>query len=332
MNSEPKNLPLKNNMNQSKKILLTGGAGFIGSNILETLNSRGYRDIVVVDHLTNTGKWENLRGKYFSDYYDRDDFLKKIQAGQVPGIDAIIHIGACSATTENDEHYLIYNNTKYSKVLADFAAENNCQFLYASSAATYGDGENGYRDTERNLKPLNGYAFSKHLFDQWMLDMRRKPPQWVGFKFFNVYGPNEWHKGRMASMVLHGHAQIKKDGSLKLFRSHKDGYGDGEQKRDFVYIKDVSDVVLFFLENSGESGIFNVGTGQARTFKDLGIAIFRALDLEPNIEFIDMPEDLRERYQYFTEADISSLRKAGYTKEFTSLEEGVRDYVINYLE
>ena len=318
-------------MNKNELIIVTGGAGFIGSNLVSALNKGGYKNIIIVDHLTDSGKWENLRELSYSEYYDREDFLKNIESFKKEKIKAIFHLGACSATTEKDENYLLYNNTKYSKALFDFCIHEDCQFIYASSAATYGDGASGYKDTEENLKPLNCYGYSKHLFDGWVKNSDKKPKQWVGLKFFNVYGPYEYHKGRMSSMVLHGYRQIFNEGLMTLFKSHKKEYVDGGQKRDFVYVKDVVKVMVFFLNNPDKSGIYNVGTGMSQSFNELAEAIFHALEKPASIRYIDMPEDIRNTYQYFTEADISNLREAGYKESFQSLKEGVSDYVKGYL-
>jgi len=317
----------------SKVYIVTGGAGFIGSNIVKALNDKGLTNIIIVDHLTDNGKWKNLIGLKFVSYYDRKDFLDELNRGtsSLDNVDAIIHMGACTKTTETDENYLIYNNAIYSKTLFDYAAYHNIRFIYASSAATYGDGAKGYNDSETDLKPLNCYGYSKYLFDQWVIGSVKKPLQCVGLKFFNVFGPNEYHKGQMASVVYHGYNQIKKDGEIRLFKSYKQEYKDGEQKRDFIYVKDAVKVVLFFLSQPHINGIFNVGTGKARTFLDLAKAIFSALNLEPNIRFIDMPEDLKDKYQYFTEADITRLRNAGFYVNFSELEDAVKDYVQNYL-
>jgi len=314
-----------------KRIIVTGGAGFIGSRIVGALNGYGCKLITVVDHLANNGKWRNLVGLKFESYCDRDDFLRRLEDDEFERADIVIHMGACAATTEQDENFLLYNNSIYSQRLSNWCFRKKKRLIYASSAATYGDGNRGYSDTERELEPLNCYGFSKYLFDQWMLDSSDKPPQWVGLKFFNVYGPNEYHKGRMASVVYHGFRQVEKEGKISLFKSYRADYPDGGQKRDFVYVKDVTRVVKFFLDNPQISGIFNVGTGEARTFSDLAKPLFSALGKEPEIQYIEMPEPIREKYQYFTRADLTSLRRVGYKENFISIEEGVRDYVINYL-
>src|SRR3989339_234000 len=313
----------------AKSILVTGGAGFIGSHLVKGFNHQGCADLVIVDHLRQNAKWKNLASLRYVAYLDRDELFSYLEhKHNMP--DVIIHMGACSATTEKDENYLLNNNTKYTKRLFDYCAENNVRFIYASSAATYGNGSLGYSDQTQKLHPLNCYGYSKYLFDQWALSGSSKPPQWVGLKFFNVYGPNEYHKDFMASMVFHGYQQIKENGKIRLFKSYRKDFADGCQKRDFVYIADVLNVVNFFLQHEDQSGIFNVGTGMARSFNDLAQALFRALAQTPNIEYIEMPPDLRAKYQYFTQADISSLRGAGYTKEFYSLENGIKDCVACY--
>lgn len=319
-------------MNKNQKIIVTGGAGFIGSNVVQGLNNAGLTDIIIVDHLaTNKEKEKNLTGLNYSQYLDKDELLDLLKSDTIKDLDVIIHLGARTDTTEQNKDFIIKYNTEYSKEVYNYCLKNNCRLIYASSAATYGDGSKGYDDDKRDLEPLNFYGLSKYLFDEWILNNPQKISQWVGLKFFNVYGPNEYHKGRMASVVFHGFNQIMNEGQIKLFRSHKEGYQDGEQKRDFVYVKDIVKVILFFLVNSDKSGIFNLGTGSARTFYDLAKATFKAMNLDSDITFIDMPEDLRGKYQYFTQAKMDKLRKVGYTEKFYELEEGVEDYVKNYL-
>jgi len=312
-------------------IIVTGAAGFIGSCVVSHLNKEGIRDIIAVDVLRHNDKWMNLRHLAFEDYWDRAMLPEKLPT--LGKIDAIIHIGACSATTERDSSYLMENNYRYTLNLARYAVENNVRFIYASSAATYGAGEHGYNDNENEieqLRPLNMYGYSKQLFD-----LKAKREGWlssiVGLKFFNVYGPNEYHKGDMSSVVFKAFNQIREQGFVKLFRSHRHDYKDGEQLRDFVYVKDVLDVIWFFLNNRDKSGLYNCGSGKARSFKDLVTATFKAMELEPRIEYIDMPEELREKYQYFTEAEMGKLQNAGFRQKSRSLEEGIGDYVRNYL-
>ena len=315
------------------QIVVTGGAGFIGSNLVEALNQRGEDQIIIVDHLKEGNKWKNLLDLKFMDYIEKDEFLEKIEKGYFKEVSAIIHLGACSNTTVKDLQFLYLNNYKYSQKLAPFSLENNIQFIYASSAATYGEGSLGFSDDETllpKLKPLNPYGFSKHLFDLWLYynGLLNKV---VGLKYFNVFGEKEFHKGEMRSVVLKAYEQIKKEEKVKLFKSYNPDYRDGEQLRDFIYVKDAVEVTLFFLENPQIKGIFNVGTGKARSFKDLVLAIFSALNIPPNIEYIEMPEYLKIQYQYFTQADITKLRKAGYNKPMWELEDAVKNYV-TYLE
>lgn len=316
-------------------IILTGGAGFIGSCFLEKLNQNGETEIILVDQLGDDSKWKNLSGKYFLDYFEKDDFLKLIENGRFSkDISAIFHIGACSSTTELNASYLIKNNYEYSKKLAVWSIGNKIPFYYASSAATYGDGSLGYSDDDEftsKLIPLNIYGYSKHLFDLWVLrnNLSKKV---VGFKFFNVFGPNEYHKGEMRSLIVKAYEQIKSNGKIRLFKSYKAEYKDGEQKRDFIYIKDVVDLMYLFYENKKIKGIFNIGTGNARTWNDLAYAVFKALNTASNIEYIDMPELIKDKYQYFTQANIAKLIQKFPKFEFTSLETAVLDYVRNYLE
>ncbi len=312
-------------------IIVTGAAGFIGSCVISRLNQEGLTDIIAVDVLRTNDKWKNLRHLDFADYLDREQLFAYLE--NQPQIEAIIHMGACSATTERDANYLMENNYRYTLKLAQFALQHSVRFIYASSGATYGLGELGYDDDESKihlLRPLNMYGYSKQLFD---LKARREGwlKQMVGLKFFNVYGPNEYFKGDMASVVFKAFNQIQEKGYVRLFKSHRADFEDGQQLRDFIYIKDVLEVILFFLKNPDKNGLFNVGTGKARSFLDLVKATFNAMGREPKIEFFDMPENLRDRYQYFTEAKIEKLRKAGYQHEFYSLEDGITDYVQNYL-
>ena len=316
------------------KVLLTGGAGFIGSAMLWRLNKDGIDDIIVVDHLGRSEKWKNLVSKRFEDYLEKDKLLALLESGSLDRkIDTVIHMGACTSTTEQDATYMMENNYVYSRRLAEWALKNKKRFLYASSAATYGAGELGYSDDDKvtpRLKPLNIYGYSKHLFDLWVLKNRLEK-EFVGFKFFNVFGPNENHKNDMRSMVNKGYGQIKKTQKIRLFKSHKPEYKDGEQKRDFVYVKDAVEAVNYFVKNPGKKGIFNLGTGKAQSWNDLGRALFSALGMKETIEYFDMPEILRGKYQYFTEADLAKLNKAGSRHRFLSLDEAVKDYV-SYLE
>ncbi|BDU49846.1 ADP-glyceromanno-heptose 6-epimerase [Haliovirga abyssi] len=314
-------------------ILVTGAAGFIGSSIVWELNNMGRDDIIVSDKFHKKDKWKNLIKRKFYDWVDREELFEWLEKNGKK-IDIIIHMGANSATTEKDVDFLMKNNYEYTKRLFNFSLENGVRFIYASSAATYGGGENGYNDDEdkiSKLQPLNPYGFSKQLFDLWELKQEDKPKQWVGLKFFNVYGPNEYHKDRMASVVYHAYNQAKENGVVKLFKSHKENYKNGEQLRDFVYIKDVTKVIKFFIENENYSGIYNLGTGQARSFYDLAKNTMNSMGIVENIKFIDMPVDIRDKYQYFTEANMDKLKSIGYKEEFYSLEKGIKDYVKNYL-
>lgn len=314
-------------------IIVTGGAGFIGSCIIRELNDAGFEDITVVDNIAQTDKWRNLVNKTYVRYINKENFLAQLPSfsGKVSHV---IHMGACSATTERDFDYLYRNNLEFTQALWNFCAEEQISFLYASSAATYGDGSQGFSDEMdiRKLSPLNGYGYSKQLFDLWAEKQTKKPAQHVGFKFFNVYGPNEYFKGSMASVILHGYRSVRQEGVIRLFKSYKEGYEDGGQTRDFVYVKDICSVIRYMMEHPDISGLFNLGTGHARTFRALGEAVFSALGIPANIEYVEMPETLRPKYQYFTEASMDKLRKVGYTKPFYSLEEGAKDYVQNYLE
>lgn len=312
--------------------IVTGGAGFIGSCVVHALNDAGIDDIIVVDNVAKTDKWMNLRNKRYTEYIHKSLFLERLS--EIKNVCAIIHMGACSSTTERDFDYLWNNNFEFTKALWNYCAEKGVPFIYASSAATYGDGSRGFDDRGDidELLPLNGYGYSKQLFDQWVKHQAKVfPPQYAGLKFFNVYGPNEYFKGSMGSMVYHGYKQIREGGSIRLFKSCNPNYADGEQLRDFVYVKDVCSVILWLLEHKDVSGLFNVGTGRAQSFRELAEATFHALNLEPRIEYIEMPEHLREKYQYYTKAEMDKLRKAGYTQPFMSVEQGVTDYVQNYL-
>lgn len=313
-------------------IVVTGGAGFIGSCLVRTLNDAGIEDIIIVDNIASTEKWMNMRNKKYSEYIHKSQFLDYLKHRE--DITAIIHLGACSSTTERNFDYLYANNFEYTKELWTYCTKKQISFIYASSAATYGDGKLGFDDKMdiTELLPLNGYGYSKQLFDLWVRKQADHPLQYVGFKFFNVYGPNEYCKGNMASMIYHGYRQIKENGKIRLFKSYNPEYRDGEQLRDFVYVKDVCNVILYMLKHSEVNGLFNLGTGQAQSFFELAEATFHALNLEPNIEFIDMPEILREKYQYYTKAEMGKLREVGYTKKFLNLEEGASDYVRNHLE
>lgn len=313
-------------------VIVTGGAGFIGSCLVRTLNDMGIEDIIIVDHIASTDKWRNLTNKKYREYIPRDEFLQRLDMfdGKVSHI---LHMGACSATTERDFDFLYKNNFEFTKAIWDFCVRNQISMINASSAATYGAGEQGFDDTSEieKLRPLNGYGYSKQLFDLWEKKQVLRPAQYAGFKFFNVYGPNEYYKGNMASVIFHTFNKIRETGKMGLFKSYNPDYADGWQLRDFVYVKDICKVVRFTIEHPQVSGLFNLGTGEARSFYDLAVSVFRALGLEPSIEFIDMPVQLRARYQYYTQANIEKLRAAGYHEPFYSLEDGCRDYVVNYL-
>jgi ADP-L-glycero-D-manno-heptose 6-epimerase len=321
-------------------IVITGGAGMIGSIIAWHLNTKLQRnDMVIVDRITHENQWQNLVKRQYVQYLDKDQLMSWLE--NRTDIEAIIHMGAISATTERDFNKLVEANIHYSQNLWTWCANNKAAFFYASSAATYGDGEHGYNDASIDgLRPLNGYGYSKHFFDQWALrqvtENKPAPSAWAGFKFFNVYGPNEYHKERMASVAFHSFNQFKATGTVKLFKSHKEGFDDGMQLRDFVYVKDAAAAVVHFLTTAlagkpGTNGIYNIGTGKARAFKDLATSVMTSMSKAPNITYIDMPEDLQGKYQYFTEATSAKLLAAGYTQAFSSLEEGVQDYVQNYL-
>ncbi|MBL7910251.1 MAG: ADP-glyceromanno-heptose 6-epimerase [Bacteroidia bacterium] len=314
-------------------IVITGSAGFIGSCIVSKFNSEGVNNLILVDDFSVADKQANYTLKTFYQKIERKHFIEWFDKNYNI-VSHVIHIGARTDTTEKDVHILNELNLNYTKAIWEICAKNSISLIYASSAATYGLGEQGYEDDETKiplLKPLNLYGESKNDFDKWALQQKQTPPNWYGLKFFNVYGPNEYHKGRMASVIFHSFLQINKTGKVKLFRSHNPNYTDGGQLRDFVYVKDVVNVIWFLYSNNVKNGIYNLGSGTARTFLDLANATFKALNIEPNVEFIDTPIDIRDKYQYFTEANMSKLISAGYSKKFTSLEEGVTDYVKNYL-
>lgn len=326
-------------MNKDSNIVITGAAGFIGSCLVSLLNMEGYKNLILVDDFSSGNKEPNLVGKDFKIKVDREKFFDWLKSENVE-IGFFYHIGARTDTTEFDYSVHEHFNVDYSKKVWRYCSENNIPVVYASSAATYGAGELGYKDDEsiiEDLKPLNPYGVSKNEFDKWALKQTEAPPAWAGLKFFNVYGPNEYHKARMASVIFHSYNQIRERGFVKLFKSHKPEFKDGEQLRDFIYVKDVLNICFWFLEcwqndhTTFISGIYNVGTGKARSFDDLVKATFSGLDKAPRIEYIDMPEDIRDTYQYFTEATMDKIHAAGYSKPFFSLEEGVDDYVRNYL-
>jgi ADP-L-glycero-D-manno-heptose 6-epimerase len=309
-------------------VILTGGAGFIGSCFLWKLNQEGIKDVLVVDHLDDSEKWKNLLGKSYYDYIQKNDFFNAVINRQVPKPKAIIHLGACSSTTLSDASYYIKNNYEYSKVLALWAFEIGVPFIYASSAATYGNGDNGYDDDIskiKSLSPLNMYGFSKHMFDLWLLNNNYLNKA-TGIKFFNVFGPNEYHKGDMRSVICKNYDAILYDGLIKLFKSYNPEYEDGQQRRDFVYIKDVVEIMYFLFRNPSKTGIFNIGTGKSRTWNDIAKSMFLAVGKKENIKYIDMPDNLKLKYQYFTEAKMDNLKNAGYTKPFMELEDSVKDY------
>jgi ADP-L-glycero-D-manno-heptose 6-epimerase len=325
-------------MDQRSVILVTGAAGFIGSCMVGYMNQKGYRNIIISDDFSRKDKLDNYRTREYTAQVDREDLFEWLEKNRVK-VDFVFHLGARTDTTEFD--YSIHErlNVVYSKKMWEYCTGKRIPLVYASSAATYGGGEFGYSDSHEivdKLKPLNAYGISKNEFDKWALRQGTAPPFWAGLKFFNVYGPNEYHKGRMASVIFHAFNQIQEKGKVRLFRSHRPDFKDGEQLRDFVYVNDVMAVCYwfmdkFFKDGSPASGLYNLGTGKARTFNDQVTAIFKALGRDVNIEYIDTPPDIRDKYQYFTEADMSKLRKAGYKEEFYSLEKGVEDYVKNFL-
>jgi ADP-L-glycero-D-manno-heptose 6-epimerase len=319
-------------------LLVTGGAGFIGSNVVASLNEAGRADIAVNDMLGSDGKWRNLAGRQIADFIPPAALERWLEGRK---LDAVVHLGAISSTTATDGDAVMENNFRLSLRLLDWCTAARTPFIYASSAATYGDGAQGYADdwsdgALQRLKPMNLYGWSKHMFDLAVAErVRRKdrmPPQWAGLKFFNVFGPNEYHKGEMMSLVAKRFDEAKAGKPIRLFKSHRPGVADGEQKRDFICVDDAIAVVRWLLESPSVSGIFNVGTGQARSFRDLMTAMFTALGREPAIEYIDMPVALRDSYQYFTQAETANLRRAGYNADFTPLEAAVQQYVNRYLD
>ena len=316
-------------------IIVTGGAGFIGSAFIWKLNQEGIDDILVVDELAESDKWKNLVNRRYAEYIHKDVFLRMIRSDQMPFTPrAIIHMGACSSTTERNADYLMDNNYHYTCRLAEWALPRNIRFMYASSAATYGDGSRGFSDDSSvapTLRPMNMYGYSKQVFDLWVL-RQQVEKQVAGIKFFNVFGPNEYHKGDMRSVVHKAFEQIRDTGKVRLFKSHKPEYKDGGQMRDFVYVKDCVDVMWWLFEHPEINGIFNVGTGKARTWNDLVHALFSAMEMTPRIEYFEMPPEIREQYQYLTEARMDKLRATGYPVAFRPLEEAVKDYVLNYLK
>lgn len=314
-------------------IVVTGAEGFIGSCLVARLNANGYKDLILVDDFGQTERAQNLVGKTYTAKVERVDFFNWLDANENQ-VQFIFHIGARTDTTEMDEAIFKLLNIDFTETLWTKCVQYGLPIVYASSAATYGEGEFGYDDDESKLdllQPLNPYGRSKHEIDKWAIAQPQKPFFWAGLKFFNVYGPNEYHKGRMASVILHAHQQIMEKGKINLFRSHREAYRDGEQMRDFIYVKDLVDVCLHFMHNRTHSGLYNLGTGKARTWNDLAKSIFDAANKPVNIEYIDIPVDIREKYQYFTEANMAKLRAAGYTRAFTPIEEGVKDYVQHYL-
>jgi ADP-L-glycero-D-manno-heptose 6-epimerase len=314
-------------------IIVTGAAGFIGSGLISRLNKDGFQNIIAVDDFSKIDKAENLEGKTIKERVERESLFDWLDQNN-RDVEFIFHIGARTDTTEFDKEIFDQLNVNYSKQIWEKCVAYQIPLVYASSAATYGLGENGYDDNESTisqLKPLNPYGDSKNEFDIWALQQEKKPFFWAGLKFFNVYGPNEYHKGRMASVIFHAHNQIKKTGSMKLFRSHNPDFKDGEQMRDFIYVKDLIDVCIFFMHHRKNSGIYNLGSGKARTFKDLVTNTFVAMGITPDISFVDTPADIRDKYQYFTQANMGKLRSVGYIRPFSTLEEGIDDYVKNYL-
>ena len=327
-------------------IILTGAAGFIGSVVAGELNNKGYNDLILVDDFSKKEKERNYIDLKYKSLVDRNNFFEWFKENHEE-VDFVVHLGARTDTTEFDWNVFQKLNVDYTETMFTLCAEYQIPLVYASSAATYGNGELGYDDSHdvvEKLQPLNPYGRSKNEVDKWILKQEKHPPFWAGLKFFNVYGPNEYHKGRMASVIFHSFNQINATGKVKLFRSHRPDFADGQQLRDFIYVKDIANVICFMISQQTtdnrqqtsstealQSGLYNLGTGKARSFYDLAANTFKAMGREVNIEFVDIPEDIRDKYQYFTEANMTKLREAGYDKEFTSLEDGVADYVKNYL-
>ena len=317
-----------------KPIVVTGAAGFIGRNVVAELNARGYDKILLVDNLGHDEKWRNLVGLDYEDIIDPEEFLTSVDKGRIAELEALIHLGACSSTTEHNADFLLQNNYHYTRDLCSYCLRESTRFIYASSAATYGDGGHGYSDDVAQLatlRPLNMYGYSKHMFDLWAWK-HKLFDRIVGLKYFNVFGPYEDHKGEMRSMVAKAYEQIRKVGKVELFKSYRPDYADGEQKRDFVYVKDAVAMTLHFLGHRDGGGLFNCGTGHARSWKDLATAVFTAMKMPPHIDFIEMPSILQGKYQYFTQAPMEKMRRAGFTAPFTSLEAAVADYVTSYLQ
>jgi ADP-L-glycero-D-manno-heptose 6-epimerase len=314
-------------------IVVTGAAGFIGSCLVSELNALGMNHLVLVDDFSKTDKANNLLNKKYISQVDRMQFFDWA-AAHVSEIEVVFHLGARTDTTEFNIEIFNELNLHYSQQMWKLCSEHNIPLIYASSAATYGDGEHGYIDNHEipfQLKPLNPYGDSKNDFDKWAIQQSNKPPFWAGMKFFNVYGPNEYHKGRMASVIFHAYHQIKNNGKMKLFKSHKAEYTDGGQMRDFIYVKDVVSICIFLYQTKSQAGLYNVGTGKAETFLELALSTFDAMGVAPNIEFVDTPLDIRDKYQYFTEADMNKLRGIGYSKSFFSLRQGIHDDVVQYI-
>ncbi len=315
-------------------IIITGAAGFIGSAFAWKCNRMGIQDLLLVDALKTSEKWRNLVGISYTDFVHKDDFLDMIIDDNMPrNIEAIVHLGACSATTENDGDYLMNNNYRYSQLVFEWCRKRDVRFIYASSAATYGGGEHGFDDQMSSiqpLRPINRYGYSKHLFDRY-LERVKGLDRAAGIKFFNVFGPNEYHKGSMKSVICKAYAHILEHGNVQLFKSHRPDFQDGEQARDFVYVKDCIDVLYWMVQHPEVNGLFNLGTGQARTWNDLVKALFNVMNKPEDIQYIDMPKDIQSHYQYFTEANMDKLRAAGYASPFMDLENAVQDYVTHYL-